>query len=265
MTLAVDGASEPLVLWEIPVENRQLVVTSRSTLGVPSNQRFDLPLLTGDEIVAWVTALRKGYVPIRLNLLVSLPEAAGIRFTYVFLRSAGGASADLSLQELEVRAVQSLPPRPREITSYLALAPRPFSLGDLHALVGAEEGPEAVAEQVVNCERAAEADTRSGNARTRAPSCNYFGSTTSGPQHAWHSSRAASDGSSKTQSVIWQPLMCTSRLTSTMPCGSRSRAGRQSGSTDGRRGTQQSPYSVGRQNSLRRAAPSKSGCMRFWH
>ena len=58
VTLAVDGTSEPLVLWEISTKNRQLVVTSRSALGVPLNQRFDLPLLTSDEIVTWVTALR---------------------------------------------------------------------------------------------------------------------------------------------------------------------------------------------------------------
>ena len=53
------------------------------------------------------------------------------------------------LQELEIRTVQSLPPRAKEITSYLALSPRPLSLGDLHALVSAEEGPEAVAEQIL--------------------------------------------------------------------------------------------------------------------
>ena len=147
MTLAVDGASEPLVLWEIPVENRQLVVTSRSTLGVPSNQRFDLPLLTGDEIVAWVTALQ-GIRPDPVELAGLVARSGGNPLYLRFFALGGGASADLSLQELEVRAVQSLPPRPREITSYLALSPRPFSLGDLHALVGAEEGPEAVAEQV---------------------------------------------------------------------------------------------------------------------
>ena len=147
VTLAVDGASEPLVLWEIPATNRQLVVTSRSAFGVPSNQRFDLPLLTTDEIIAWVTALR-GRRP-DPGELASLVARSGKSPLYLrFFALGAGVSADLSLQELEVRAVQSLPPQAKEITSYLALLPRPFSLGDLHALVGAEEGPEAVAEQV---------------------------------------------------------------------------------------------------------------------
>ena len=72
----------------------------------------------------------------------------GVRFTLRFFALREGASADLSLQELEVRAFQSLPPQAREITSYLALSPRPLSLKDLLTLVGAEQGPEAVAEQV---------------------------------------------------------------------------------------------------------------------
>ena len=81
--------------------------------------------------------------------LASLVARSGGSPLYLrFLAFGGGISADLSLQELEVRAVQSLPPRAREITSYLALSPRPFSLGDLHVLVGAEEGPESVAEHV---------------------------------------------------------------------------------------------------------------------
>ena len=145
--LAVDGASEPLVLWEIPTENRQLVVTTRSTLGVPSNQCFDLPLLTSGEIVTWLTALR-GRRPDPGELVSLIAQSGGSPLYLRFLAFGGGTSAELSLQELEIRAVQSLPPRAREITSYLALSPRPFSLGDLHTLVGAEEGPEAVAEQV---------------------------------------------------------------------------------------------------------------------
>ena len=147
VTLAVDGASEPLVLWQIPAKNRQLVVTSRTALGVSSKQRFDLPPLTGDEIVAWVTALR-GIRPDPGELADLVAQSGGSPLYLRFFAFGGGSSADLSLRELEVRAVQSLPPRAREITSYLALSPRSFSLGDLHALVGAEEGPEAVAEQV---------------------------------------------------------------------------------------------------------------------
>ena len=146
-TLAVDGAEDPLILWQISATNRQLVVTSRSALAVPSSQHFDLPLLTGDEIVSWVTALR-GIRPDPGELASLVTQSSGSPLYLRFLALGGGASADLSLRELEVRAVQSLPLRAREITSYLALSPRPFSLGDLHALADTKEGPEAVAEQV---------------------------------------------------------------------------------------------------------------------
>ena len=147
VTLAVDGAAEPLVLWQITAENRQLVLTSRSPLGVPLNQQFNLPLLTGDEMVAWVTAFR-GIRPDPGELSNLVVQSRGSPLYLRFYAQGAEASADLSLQELEISAFQSLPPRAREITSYLSLSPRPFSLGDLHALVCAEEGPEAVAEQV---------------------------------------------------------------------------------------------------------------------
>ena len=147
VTLAVDGASEPLFLWEILADYRQLVVTSRSPLGVPLNQRFDLPLLTGDEIIAWVTALR-GIRPDLGELANLVAQSRGSPLYLRFFALGGGASVELPLQELEVRAFQSLPPRAREITSYLSLSTRPFSLGDLYALAGAEEGPEGVAEHV---------------------------------------------------------------------------------------------------------------------
>ena len=147
VTLAIDGAPEPLGLWEICATNRRLVVTSRTTLGVPSNQRFDIPILTGNEIDAWVTALR-GVPPDPGELARLVTRSGGSPLYLRFFALGGGTSANLTLRELEIRSVQSLPPQSREITSYLALSPRPLSLGDLHTLGGAEEGPEVVAEQM---------------------------------------------------------------------------------------------------------------------
>ena len=147
VTLVIDGASEPLVLWEMLSGNQRLVVTSRSPLGVHSNQRFDVPLLTSHEIIAWITTLR-GMRPDPGELTSLVARSGGSPLYLRFFALGGGASADLSLRELELRTVQSLPSQAREITSYLALSPRPFSLGDLHTLVGAEEGPEVIAEQL---------------------------------------------------------------------------------------------------------------------
>ena len=147
VTVVIDGASEPLVLWERLSGNRRLVVTSRSLLGVHSNQRFDVPLLTSHEIIAWLTALR-GMRPDPGELASLVTQSGGSPLYLRFFALGGGESADLSLRELELRAVQSLPSQAREITSYLALSPGAFSLRDLHTLVGAEEGPEVVAEQL---------------------------------------------------------------------------------------------------------------------
>ena len=147
--IVVDGASEPLVLWEIAAGTRQLIVTSRSPLRVPSNQHFELPLLTGDEIHKWVSALRgTNPDPGELANLVIRSKGNPLYLRYYAL--GGKASADLSLQELEIHAIQSLPPPAREITSYLALSPRPLSLGALLDLVDTDQGPEAVAEHVSN-------------------------------------------------------------------------------------------------------------------
>ena len=148
VVLAVDGSSEPLVFWETLATNRRLVMTVRSDFGVPSDQRFDLPIMKEDEILALVTALR-GRRPDPSELASLVSQSGGNPLYLRFFALGGGTSADLSLQELEIRTVQSLPPRAKEITSYLALSPRPLSLGDLHALVSAEEGPEAVAEQIL--------------------------------------------------------------------------------------------------------------------
>jgi tetratricopeptide (TPR) repeat protein len=146
-TLAVDGAGEPVVLWELPAKNYRLVLTSRAPLEVFSQQRFDLPPLTRDEIETWVTALR-GTRPDSVELSSLVARSGGNPLYLRFYALGGSPSADLSLRELEVRAVQALPARAKEITSYLAISNRPLSLGDLETLVGSEDGPEGVAEQI---------------------------------------------------------------------------------------------------------------------
>jgi tetratricopeptide (TPR) repeat protein len=119
-------------------------VSSRAGFQVPPEQRFDIPQLTGDEIKNWVSALR-GVPPNPSELAIIIDRSGGNPLYLRFYALGGDPTTDLSLRELEIRALQSLAPRSREITTYLALSSRPFSLGDLHALVGAEEGPEEVA------------------------------------------------------------------------------------------------------------------------
>ena len=147
--LVVDGAPEPLVFWEIPVLDRKLIVSSRSALGVPLNQRFELPRLSDDEIVTWVTVMQ-GRRPnsSKISGLVARSDGSPLYLRFLALRE--GNTDDDSLQELEIHAFQSLLPRAREITSYLALTPRPLSLGDLCVLVDTHEGPETVMEHVAN-------------------------------------------------------------------------------------------------------------------
>ncbi len=147
VVLVVDGASDPQVFWEAPGRGRHLVVTSGPRLSVPSNQRFELPPLTSEETVRWVTTLR-GRRPGPGELADLIARSGGSPLYLRFFALGEGASAELSLRELEIRAIQSLPPRAKEITFYLALSPRPISLGNLHTLLDGEEGPESVAEQV---------------------------------------------------------------------------------------------------------------------
>jgi tetratricopeptide (TPR) repeat protein len=146
-TLVVDGASEPAFVWQIPAVNRRLVLASRVALEIPSSQRFDIPPLASDEIAVWITTLR-GERPLPGELATLVARSGGSPLYLRFFALGAGVPADLSLRELEIRAVQSLPPRAREVTSYLALSDRRFSIADLHALIGLEEGPEAVAEHV---------------------------------------------------------------------------------------------------------------------
>jgi tetratricopeptide (TPR) repeat protein len=146
VTLAVDGATEPMVFWDI-AKGHHLVLTSRSAYEVPAEEHFEVPLLSRQEIEIWVTTLRGVHPdPGELSSLVS--RSGGNPLYLRFYALGGDSSADLSLRELEIRAVQSLPPRAREITSYLTLSPVPLSLADLNTLVDADEGPEGVAEQI---------------------------------------------------------------------------------------------------------------------
>ncbi len=147
LTLAIDGASEPAFIWQISPANRRLVLTSRAALEIPAHQRFDVPSLTSEEIVVWITTLR-GDTPSPSELATLVSQSGGSPLYLRFFALGAGEPTDLSLRELEVRAVQSLPPRAREITSYLALSDRRFSVADLQALLGMDEGPEAVAEQI---------------------------------------------------------------------------------------------------------------------
>ena len=147
VTLAVDGSENPMFLWEILANDHRLVLTSRSPLGVSSNQCFNLPPLTGGEVAAWVTALR-GIKPVPGELADLVVRSGGSPLYLRFYALGEKESADMSLRELETRAIESLPPRAKEITSYVALSTRPLSLGDIDALVGSQEGPESMARQV---------------------------------------------------------------------------------------------------------------------
>lgn len=147
--LVVDGAPEPSVIWETHGPNRKLIVSSRSALGVPLNQRFHLPRLSDDEIVTWVTTMR-GVRPNPSEVSSLVARSAGSPLYLRFLALREDTTDDDSLQELEIHAFQSLAPRAREITSYLALTPRPLSLSDLCVLIDAQEGPESVMEHVAN-------------------------------------------------------------------------------------------------------------------
>lgn len=147
VVLVVDGAADPQVFWEAPRKDRRLIVTGGSHLSVPSNQRFELPALTSEETIAWATTLR-GKRPAPSELADLISRSAGSPLYLRFFALGEGASAELTLRELEIRATQSLPPRAREIAFYLALSPQPMSLGKLNILLGGEDGPESVAEQV---------------------------------------------------------------------------------------------------------------------
>ena len=147
VTVVVDGASDPSAVWSISPLDRKLIVGSRSGLNVPAENQFGVPVWTRGEIGEWLGTVRNetpdpndvarleersGGLPLYLRLFVTEPDKA----------------ADLTLQQLEIRAVESLAPQAREITTYLALSSTRLSLEDLRNLLSVEGGPEAVAEQV---------------------------------------------------------------------------------------------------------------------
>jgi hypothetical protein len=147
VVLAVDNAEDPRALWNMPARSYRLVLTSRAPLEIPTKQHFDVPPLTREEVSAWVTALR-GIHPDASELSNLFARSGGNPLYLRFYALGGTPSADLSLRELEVRAVESLSPRAREITSYLALSSRPLSLEDLRLLIDSEQSPEFVAQQI---------------------------------------------------------------------------------------------------------------------
>ena len=147
VTVVVDGAPDPSAVWRTSPLDRKLIVSSRSPLNVPPEHQFEVPVWTRGEIGEWMATVRNerpdpnevarlaersGGLPLYLRLFVTEPDQA----------------ADLTLQELEIRAVESLAPQAREITTYLALSSIRLSLEDLRQLLSIEGGPEAVAEQV---------------------------------------------------------------------------------------------------------------------
>ena len=144
VTLAVDGARDPLRLWQLVPTTRPLVLTSRQPLDVPSRMRCEIPCLSPDEVHAWVAALL-GRQPNPAELAKLVERSGGNPLYLRFLTLEGDATAELTLRELEMRAVRSLPPGPREVISYLAISPRPLSLEDLTALLQPSDGAEAVA------------------------------------------------------------------------------------------------------------------------
>lgn len=145
--VAVDSASEPEALLGIPTRGRRLVIASRSPLDVPSAERFPLPPLGSEEVGQWIGTLR-GARPEPVLLARLMTQSAGNPLYLRFLALDTSGLDDLSLRDLEARAIQMLPPRSREIVAYLALSVRPLSLADLNALVGTADGPEGVAQHL---------------------------------------------------------------------------------------------------------------------
>jgi tetratricopeptide (TPR) repeat protein len=145
-TLVVDNPAEPELMWELLAGQNGLIVTARARMEVPVGLRVEIPPLNRDEVNAWVTTLR-GHPP-EPGELASLFRLSGGSPLYLRFYALGQRpEQELSLQDLEIRAFQSLPPRAREIVSYLVLAGQPLSLHDLYRLLGdTNHGPEIVAQ-----------------------------------------------------------------------------------------------------------------------
>ena len=148
-TIAVDGADdEANALCRLPMDKHWLVLTSRPHLDWFAVDRYDLPKLTADEVRSWMRAFRgDGVGRYDTDRLAELSEGNPLYLRFYAYGSVPDEA--VSLRELEVRAVESLGAREREIVTYAALSAQPLSLGDLSALVEAK-GPEAVAQHVGN-------------------------------------------------------------------------------------------------------------------
>ena len=146
-TIAVDGGEDASALCKLPLEGHRLVFTSRSHLDWLPVARYDLPRLTEDEVVSWVSNMRGEGVPRHeVHKITALSEGNPLYLRFYAI--GGRPEENLSLRELEIRAVESLGPREKEIVTYLALSSQPLSLGDLTELLEPEGGPEAVAARV---------------------------------------------------------------------------------------------------------------------
>ena len=149
LTLAVDSATNPLLLWERVPVMRRLVLTARRSLDVSPGTRCEIPRLTPEEVSAWTAKLR-GRAPSLAEVAKLVETSDGNPLYLRFLALQEQGSDHLTLQELEMRAVRALPTRARELTLYLALSPRRLSLEDLTALLEERDGSEAVASHVAS-------------------------------------------------------------------------------------------------------------------
>lgn len=152
-TLVVDGSGQASSLWKLlasidPVPERGLIISTRSDVSAPSGETFTIPPLSRLEVEKLVTALR-GKPPEPGEVPELLRKSGGSPLYLRLYALEERAAIDLSLQDLEVRAVDGLKPRAREIVNYLALANRPLSLVTLRELLDiAGDGISLVASSV---------------------------------------------------------------------------------------------------------------------
>jgi tetratricopeptide (TPR) repeat protein len=135
----VDGSDRASSLWTLlsplaSVLERGLIISTRSDVSAPVEETFLIPPLSGAEVDKLVGALR-GKPPEPGEVPELLKHSAGSPLYLRLYALEDRTVADLSLRELEVRALQVLKPHAREVVNYLALANRPLSLVDLRELL----------------------------------------------------------------------------------------------------------------------------------
>lgn len=146
VTLAVDAATSPSLLWSLPhvPENRLVATARQSDSDIPGAQRVEVPALSASEVQTWLTTFR-GHRPPAGEAVELVRKSRGNPL-YLRFYASGASARELTLQELEVQACRELSPRAQEVLFYLALAGKPLSLGTLALLLGADlGGPESVA------------------------------------------------------------------------------------------------------------------------